>query len=455
MTVMMQSDGGLTPLPRVENLIVGLGITGLSVARHLAACGESFAVVDSREQPPGLDALRKELQPNEIHLGSFDRTLFLRARRLIVSPGVPVSSPAIEAARAAGAEIIGDIELFARVNRSPVAAITGSNGKSTVTTLLGEMAKAAGWNAAVGGNLGTPALDLLEAEPSDLVVLELSSFQLETVETLAPEAAVVLNVSADHLDRYPDMDAYAQAKGHIYARAKHCVANLDDPLAASLTGGHDCIGFGLNESVREQDYGLRVHEGSQWLARGRKPLIPASRLRIAGRHNLANALAALAMGEAVGLPLSAMLRALQDFPGLPHRCQWIGKRAQVDWYDDSKGTNVGATVAAIAGLEGRLVLIAGGQGKGQDFGPLREALAGRARAVILIGEAARELRTVLAGVVEVIDAQDMSGAVEAAASCAQAGDRVLLSPACASLDMFSSYVARGEAFVRAFRELAA
>ena len=455
MTVMMRSDGDLHPLPMLENLIVGLGATGMSVARHLAACGESFAVVDSREHPPGLEALRSELQPNEVHLGGFDRTLFLRARRLIVSPGVPVSSPAIMEARDAGVQIIGDIDLFARVNRAPVAAITGSNGKSTVTTLLGEMARAADWDVAVGGNLGTPALDLLDAKPQDLVVLELSSFQLETVESLAPQAAVVLNVSPDHLDRYPSLEAYAQAKGRIYARARRCVVNAEDPLATSLAGGRDCAAFGLDEALREQDYGLLVHAGAQWLARGTEPLIPAARLRIAGRHNLANALAALAMGEALGLPQTAMLKALETFPGLPHRCQWIGSRAGVDWFDDSKGTNVGATVAAIDGLEGQLVLIAGGQGKGQDFAPLREALKGRARTVVMLGEAAPELRSVLGGVAELIDVADMSEAVAAAAERARAGDRVLLSPACASLDMFANYAARGEAFVRAFRELSA
>lgn len=453
MTVTMRSDSQSDARPMLDNLVVGLGITGLSVARHLAACGETFAVVDSRDRPPGLEALRHEVQPTEIHLGGFDPALFLRARRLIVSPGVPVASPAIRDARAAGAQIIGDIELFARANRAPVAAITGSNGKSTVTTLLGEMARAAGLNVAVGGNLGTPALELLGPEPQDLVVLELSSFQLETVESLAPQAAVVLNVSPDHLDRYPSLEAYAQAKGRIYAKSRRCVVNAGDPLAASLAEGRDCAAFGLQPAIREQDYGLLAHDGAQWLARGSIPLVPASRLRVAGRHNLANALAALALGEALGLPREAMLRALENFPGLAHRCQWIGRRGGVDWYDDSKGTNVGATVAAIDGLEGQLVLIAGGQGKGQDFAPLREALKGRARAVVLLGEAAAELRGVLDGAAELVDVTDMSEAVAVAAERARPGDRVLLSPACASFDMFVNYGARGDAFVRAFREL--
>ncbi|APZ44507.1 UDP-N-acetylmuramoyl-L-alanine--D-glutamate ligase [Acidihalobacter ferrooxydans] len=446
-------DDKLQPLPRLDNLVVGLGATGLSVARHLAARGENFAVVDSRAQPPGLAALQRELQPDEVYFGSFDRRLFLRAKRLIVSPGVSLSSPAIAEARAAGAEVIGDVELFARLNRAPVVAITGSNGKSTVTTLLGAMAQTAQWNVAVGGNLGTPALDLLSEQPQDLVVLELSSFQLEAIESLAPRAAVVLNLSPDHMDRYASFEAYAQAKGRIYAKAEHCVVNREDRPAAALSGHRDCVSFGLDEPQREHDYGLRQHAGAQWFVRGSRPLLPVAGLRIAGRHNLANALAALALGEAAGLPLAAMLDAVRNFPGLPHRCQWIGTRDGVDWFDDSKGTNVGATVAAVAGLEGTLVLLAGGQGKGQDFTPLRDTLAGRARAVVLLGEAAPELRKVLAGVTELIDAADMESAVSAAQAAAQPGDRVLLSPACASLDMFTNYVARGEAFVKAFRSL--
>ncbi|WP_052064271.1 UDP-N-acetylmuramoyl-L-alanine--D-glutamate ligase [Acidihalobacter prosperus] len=445
-----QRDDRAVPL---DNLVVGLGATGLSVARHLAARGESFAVADSRAEPPGLARLKVECSPLEIHLGAFDRSLFHRARRLIVSPGVAVSSPAIQEAQAAGAEVLGDIELFARCARAPVIAITGSNGKSTVTSLVGEMAQRAGLRVAVGGNLGTPALDLLDEPEPDLYVLELSSFQLETTDSLAPRAAVVLNVSPDHLDRYESLDAYARAKARVYSHAGHCVVNRDDPLAAALADECPATGFGLAPPAVPGDYGLCEIDGTHWLVQGGRSLLAANELRMAGRHNLANALAALALGSEAGLPEAAMLAALRDFPGLPHRCQWIGSHRGADWYNDSKGTNVGATLAAIQGLDGALVLIAGGQAKGQDFAPLREALAGRARGVVLIGVDAPRLRDALAGIAPLIDATDMDDAVRAAAALAQPGDRVLLSPACASLDMYASYVARGDDFVRAFGEV--
>ncbi|AOU99766.1 UDP-N-acetylmuramoylalanine--D-glutamate ligase [Acidihalobacter yilgarnensis] len=437
----------------LDNLVVGLGATGLSVARHLAARGESFAVADSRADPPGLERLKAECVPLEIHLGAFDRSLFHRARRLIVSPGVAVSSPAILEAQAAGAEVLGDIELFARCAHAPVIAITGSNGKSTVTTLVGEMARRAGLNVVMGGNLGTPALDLLAEPEPDLYVLELSSFQLETTHSLRPRAAVVLNVSPDHLDRYESIAAYAQAKARVYAGAGHCVVNRDDPLAASLVGECATTGFGLGEPLLPGDYGLSCVDGIHWLMRGQRPLLAANTLRMAGRHNLANALAALALGDEAGLPLTAMLAALRDFPGLPHRCQWVGQYGGADWYNDSKGTNVGATLAAIEGLDGPLVLIAGGQAKGQDFTSLRAALSERARGVVLIGIDAARLREALSDAVPLVEAADMEAAVRAAADFAQAGDRVLLSPACASLDMYANYAARGDSFVRAFEAL--
>lgn len=437
----------------IENLVVGLGETGLSVARYLTAHAEPFAVVDSRSEPPGLERLKAECVPLEVHLGAFDRSIFHRARRLIVSPGVAVSSPAIAEAREGGAEVLGDIELFARYVRAPVIAITGSNGKSTVTTLLGEMARLTGLNVAVGGNLGTPALDLLSDTEADLYVLELSSFQLETTFSLNPCAAVVLNVSPDHLDRYETLEAYAQAKARIYLGAGNCVINRDDPIASALAGDRAVTGFGLGMPLLPTDYGLVQQQGVHTLVLGDRPLLEAGEMRMAGRHNLANALAALALGEQAGLPLSAMLQALREFPGLPHRCQWIGNFQGVDWYNDSKGTNVGATLAAIEGLDGPLVLIAGGQAKGQDFTSLRQALKGRVRGVVLIGVDAAQLREALSGVTTLIDAPDMESAVQTASRLAQAGDRVVLSPACASLDMFANYAARGQSFVQAFERL--
>lgn len=451
MTMMAHVDNdSVMPL---DNLVVGLGETGLSVARHLSEKGEGFAVVDSRDDPPGLARLERECTPMEIHLGAFDRLLFHRARRLIVSPGVTVTSPAILEARASGTEVIGDIELFARSARAPVIAITGSNGKSTVTTLVGEMARSAGWKVAVGGNLGTPALDLLKGPDPDCYVLELSSFQLETTSSLSPRVAVVLNISPDHLDRYDSLETYAQAKARIYKSAERRVVNYDDPMATSLAGDHPDIGFSLRTPRTPWDYGLHSIDGVQWLMRGEHPLLPVHALHMAGRHNLANALAALALGQEAGFPLSAMLDALRAFPGLPHRCQWIGSYREVNWYNDSKGTNVGATLAAIEGLDGTVVLIAGGQSKGQDFLPMRRVLEGRTRGVVLIGVDAPQLNEALSGIAPIVHAPDMHAAVLAAAELAQSGDRVLLSPACSSLDMYPNYVSRGEDFMNAFMEL--
>lgn len=451
MTIMAQRDNeSVMPL---DNLVVGLGETGLSVARHLSEKGEAFAVVDSRTDPPGLARLEQECTPLEIHLGAFDRGLFHRARRLIVSPGVTVTSPAILEARASGTEVIGDVELFARSARAPVIAITGSNGKSTVTTLVGEMARHAGQKVVVGGNLGTPALDLLREPDTDCYVLELSSFQLETTSSLSPRVAVVLNISPDHLDRYESLESYAQAKARVYQLAERRVVNYDDPMATSLAGGHPDAGFSLQAPRAPWDYGLQSMEGIQWLMQGEHPLLPVHALRMAGRHNLANALAALALGQVAGFPLSSMLDTLRAFPGLPHRCQWIGSYQNVDWYNDSKGTNVGATLAAIEGLDGSVVLIAGGQSKGQDFAPMRRALKGRVQGVVLIGIDAPQLSEALSGVAPIAHASDMHAAVHAAARFAKPGDRVLLSPACSSLDMYPNYASRGDDFMRAFMEL--
>jgi UDP-N-acetylmuramoylalanine--D-glutamate ligase len=437
----------------VETLIVGLGTTGLSVARHLLARGEAFRVADSRADPPGRAALARLAPGVMVYAGPFDPQQFATAKRLVVSPGISVREPAVAAARAAGAEILGDIELFARTATAPVVAITGSNGKSTVTALVGEMARTAGIPVGVGGNIGTPALDLLADPEPALHVLELSSFQLETTESLAPVAATVLNVCADHLDRYDSLEAYAAAKARLLSRAATAVINRDDPVVAAMAGGRRRVTFGLGEPESGQ-WGLVMRDGEPWLACGETPWLAESRLRIPGRHNTANALAALALGEAAGLPRPAMVEALMAFPGLPHRCQWVDRIHGVSWYNDSKGTNLGATLAALAGFPGHVVLIAGGQGKGQDFTPLREAVAYKARAVVLLGEDAPRIATALGGVVPVVTVSDMASAVAEAARLAQPGDSVLLSPACASLDMFDNYMHRGDVFMAEVRGVA-
>lgn len=439
---------------QATTLIVGLGTTGLSVARHLAARGEPFCVADTREFPPGLDALRERVPEVRVFTGPFAPDLFARFDRLIVSPGVSVREPAIQAARARGARVMGDIELFAGLVDAPVLAITGSNGKSTVTTLVGEMARAAGLQVAVGGNLGTPALDLLTSRPApELYVLELSSFQLETTSGLRCDAAAVLNVSADHLDRYQGLDDYAQAKARIFLHARVAVINRNDPLVQDMAGRQVRVGFGLDIPEAGQ-YGLRDRGGEPWLYQGDGPLMPEAELRMAGRHNTANALAALALGEAVGLPMDDMLAVLRRFAGLPHRCRWVANMGGVDWYNDSKGTNLGSTLAALAGLPGKVVLIAGGQGKGQDFTPLQAVAADKARAVVLLGQDAAVIEQALGGVVPVVRVHDMEQAVTEAARLACRQDSVLLSPACASLDMFRNYAHRGEVFESEVRRLA-
>ncbi len=354
---------------------------------------------------------------------------------------------------ARGVPVVGDIELFARAAGAPVVAVTGSNGKSTVTTMVGDMARRAGREVQVGGNLGEPALSLL-GRGADLYVLELSSFQLERTFSLRAAAAAVLNVAADHMDRYRDVDEYAQAKRRVYERAATAIVNLDDPrVRGMVTGKSRRIVFSLREPG-EGEFGVAGAGGDAWLAFGAQRLLRAERLPVAGGHNVANALASLALGHAVGLPMPAMLEALRAFRGLAHRCALVAERGGVRWYDDSKATNVGATLAAIEGLgreEGGLVLIAGGDGKGADFSPLRPAVAAHVRAVVLIGRDAPRLESALRGAVRLHRAGGLDEAVEIAARRALPAGRVLFSPACASFDMFDDYRARGDAFTRLAR----
>lgn len=440
-----------------NTLIVGLGQTGLSVARHLQARGVAFAVLDSRANPPGKDELLVNFPTAPCHFGAFAEAteLFAQAATLVVSPGIAVATPEIHAARERGAEIIGDIELFVREAKAPVIAITGSNGKSSVTTLLDLMAQKAGMASYAGGNLGYAALDMLTQPVPDLYVMELSSFQLETTQSLRAIAAVVLNVSEDHMDRYPSFADYAAAKQVSYQNCGCAVVNRDDPVVMAMLAGAErsrSISFGLDIPTDGQ-YGIREYDGKRWLAKGENRLLAVDEMKLPGEHNQANALAALALGEAAGIPLDGMLAALREFTGLPHRTQWVRERNGVNWYNDSKGTNVGATLAALAGLPGKTVLIAGGQGKGADFSPLRPVAAEKARAVILIGEDRNKIADVLEGQVVYLLAQSMEDAVELAAELALPGDNVLLSPACASFDMFKGFAHRGDVFSEAVRRL--
>jgi UDP-N-acetylmuramoylalanine--D-glutamate ligase len=436
---------------RGKILIAGLGSSGFSCARFLHRLGLEVAITDSRATPPRLASAKSDLPDVALYLGGFSHQALEGSDRLIVSPGISLRDPFIQRAVELGIPIAGDIELFARVVDRPVVAITGSNGKSTVTALVGEMARRSGLAVGVGGNFGTPALDLLDPR-NDLYVLELSSFQLETTDSLAPCAAVVLNLSPDHLDRHRDLDEYLAAKLRIYRGAGVAVINRDDPLLRHLAI-NGAYTFGADEPADARAFGLIGDGADTWLGRGKDRLLPIEQLGIRGGHNALNALAALALGEAAGLSRSGMLAALREFPGLAHRTQRIGERHGVTWYNDSKGTNVGATLAAVNGLEGKLVLIAGGLGKGQDFAPLRAPLSARARAVILIGRDAPLIEQAIGKAVPTERAADLRAAVRRAAELARPGDCVLLSPACASFDMFRGYEDRGERFIEAFREL--
>ncbi len=433
-----------------RTLVVGLGETGLSVARYLAGQGATMTIVDSRENPPGLARLRDALPlDTALFLGGFHAGAFECTDQIVLSPGISREEPAIAAAIERGVPVIGDIELFARAAKAPVIAVTGSNGKSTVTALLHAMAQLDGKDVRTGGNIGTPALDLLGEPEPDLYLLELSSFQLETTYSLRPAAAVVLNISADHMDRYRDLDDYAAAKQRVYAQAAVQVVNRDDPVAAALAGtANPVTGFGAGVPGAD-DFGVVQQNGEDWLARGNEALMPVATMAMTGRHNVLNALAALALGDAAGLSTPAMVAALREFQGLPHRMQLVTKRNGVCWYNDSKGTNVGATQAAIAGVTGKVVLIAGGDCKGADLSPLAVSLAGKGRAAVLLGKDADYLNQVLSSVVPVSMARDMEEAVQLAAGLSRPGDNVLLSPACASTDMYRNFQERGAVFVKA------
>jgi UDP-N-acetylmuramoylalanine--D-glutamate ligase len=435
-------------------LIVGLGATGLSCARFFDRAGEPFEMADNRTDPPGLDAFRARWPDVRVSLGPFDSRRFARARRIVMSPGVSPHEPAIAAAAQAGVECIGDVELFSRAADAPVIAVTGSNGKSTVTSMVGALLEAGGWRVRVGGNLGPPALDLLaeDAEAPDFYVLELSSFQLETTFSLQAAAATVLNVSADHMDRYRSLAEYAAAKGRIYNGSRTAVVNRDDPGAARLASRvTQEIGFTAGEPV-DDDFGVIERDGGPWLARGSVRLLDATRLPLAGGHNRANALAALALVAAVGADPVAVAPALAGFEGLPHRTRLVAELDGVRWYDDSKGTNVGATTAALDGMDRPVILIAGGDAKDADFSPLRAAVERRARAVILIGRDAPLLAAALEGAAPIEHAPDLDTAVTRAAALARHGDAVLLSPACASFDMFRDYHERGDVFIAAVQK---
>ncbi len=437
-------------------IVVGLGKSGMSLVRFLARQGVAFAVADTRDNPPELATLQRDYPQVEVRCGALDVEFLCRAQELYISPGLSLKTPALQEAAARGVKLSGDIDLFSRHMRAPLVAITGSNAKSTVTTLVGAMAAAAGKKVAVGGNLGTPALDLL-SDDVELYVLELSSFQLETCQQLNADVATVLNISEDHMDRYSGIAEYHLAKHRIFRGAKQVLINRDDALTRPLVADDlPRLTFGLSKPDIKA-FGLIDVDGEKHLAYEFQALLPARALKIRGAHNQANALAALGLGMAVGLPLEPMLDTLRQFTGLPHRCQWLRERRGVTYYDDSKATNVGAALAAIEGLgadiDGKLLLIAGGDGKGADFSPLAPAVKAHCRTVVLLGRDAELLQAALADSGELICVNTLEEAVGACAERAQRGDAVLLSPACASLDMFRNFEERGQVFARAVEGL--
>ncbi|HEY0841532.1 UDP-N-acetylmuramoyl-L-alanine--D-glutamate ligase [Methylotenera sp.] len=438
-------------------LVLGLGDTGLSALRWLHSQGARLSVADTRDVPPGLDALKAELPNAVVFTGALKPAVFDGVDLAVISPGVPLSEPEIQAAIQRGMQVVGDVELFAqyRPASAKLIAITGANGKTTVTTLVGEMCKAAGLKTIVAGNIGLPVLDTLSMETPDVYVLELSSFQLETTNSLLVDAATMLNLSEDHMDRYDGMQGYAVAKAHIFYHAKLQVLNRDDAWSMMMARAKLAqVTFGLDDAVSEQDYGIKQVDGEAWLSCGTHDLMNIRDLKIAGLHNASNALAAIALCRGIGLDFAPIIQTLYNFKGLPHRVEWVANIDDVDYYDDSKGTNVGATCAALSGLSQKVVLIAGGDGKGQDFSPLKEAVSANARAVVLIGRDAALIEAELLSTnVPMYHAVDLPEAVTIARKLAQIGDAVLLSPACASFDMFKNYVHRAEVFVAAVKRL--
>lgn len=438
-------------------VIVGLGKTGLSVANYFQRENIPFAVNDTRDNPPNLDEFKKLHPEIKISLGGYDENLLLNADEIILSPGLPLKEPIIQRCIAKNISVIGDIELFSRSAKGKIAAITGSNGKSTVTSLLGEMAKACGINVRVGGNLGTPALDLLINGEAELYVLEMSSFQLETTFSLVSNCAVILNISPDHMDRYDSFDDYAAAKHRIYTGAEIIIWNLDDIATKPSFDPEFQITFGLSEPLHEKRFGLSKKSNQTFLAYQDELLINVNDVALKGSHNWSNVLAALAMGKALDLPLEGMLKAVRTYQGLPHRCELIKTIDGVQYINDSKGTNIGASISALKGIgesiSGKIIWIGGGQGKGADFSEIAPALAKYANFAILIGEDAGKINTAISSTTKTEKTSSLQLAIEKAKQLAKPGDAVLLSPACASFDMFNNFEHRGEMFAKFVKEL--
>lgn len=438
----------------VRVLVVGLGVTGLSVIKFLQQNFIEVAVIDSRDNPPNLDIIEESFRDIAVFTGSFDHAVFDAATHLIVSPGISLDEAEIQAAAERGIPVFGDIDVFAVCVDAPVASITGSNGKSTVTTLLGNMAANADWDVRVGGNLGTPALDLLTDKTADLYVLELSSFQLERTSQLKSDVVTILNISADHMDRYRTIADYCEAKERILFGDGVAILNRQDDIVAATTLplGRTAVSFGLDQP-KAGDYGIASLDNNEFMAKGDELIMPVSAIKVKGTHNVQNALTATAMADALGIPRAAQKKALTEFSGLAHRTQWVADINGVTWINDSKATNPGACLAALEGLTAPIILIAGGDGKDADFSLLASAIQANVSFVILIGRDAKRLQQEAIASTPCEFAANIEAAVQLAAARATSGDTVLLSPACASLDQFANYQQRGDRFVAAVEAL--
>ena len=435
-----------------KTIVIGLGQTGKSCVRFLIGKGIPVIAMDTRAEPPGIEQLIAEFPELEIVMGDLNVALLCDAKEIVLSPGLSLQHPALKEARTFGVPVIGDISLFRRYVDQPIVAITGSNAKSTVTTLVGKLLRDAGVSAMVAGNIGIPVMELLnQGIAADVYVLELSSFQLETTNELRAKVATILNVSEDHMDRYKDIEEYASAKQKIYEGCETAVVNRDDRYSMPIPNVNNVLNF-HGEKPKVGEFGLIKKVDETWLATDSSPIIKASELKIKGRHNQINALAAVAIGKALGIPMESMVLTLSEFAGLTHRCQFVANINGVDWFNDSKGTNVGATEAAIDGIgndiKGKIVLIAGGEGKGADFSVLKTPAKSFVKKIVLIGRDADVIATALEQAVPLVKANDLADAVNIAGHAAERGDAVVLSPACASFDMFQSFEDRGNQFMK-------
>lgn len=434
--------------------VVGLGVTGYSAARYLQARGLDVTVVDSRESPPLAGEFMREFPDMKVQFGAFSEGQLNDADLIIASPGISLKTPVLRDAKRSGVHIVGDIELFLQENIKPVIAVTGSNGKSTVVTLVGEMCRAAELRTLVAGNIGLPALDALtDSVDYDVAVLELSSFQLETTSHVPAQASAILNISADHMDRYDSMGDYMLSKARILRGAKQAVLPRHDEWLNQITNANQVLSFELDKPVDDSDFGVLRKSGKRWLAKGNQKLMKLNDIPLTGRHNVKNVLSAFALVDSLNLPLKTVVSAVKKFKGLPHRMQTVAQHEGVLWVNDSKATNIGATETALSSIENDLVWIAGGQGKGADFNDLKAAIAPHIKHLVLIGEDAEDIELALNGLLPTSRAKGMQAAVDMSSTLAGNSGVVLLSPACASFDMFSGFEHRGNEFTKSVRAL--